>query len=198
MEKKNSKPTKRNVKFDSKLLKEKIESNGIGPSKLSSLVLNRDPSYISQACLKESINVDDLKKLCKFFDLDYNSLVIEDEPKLAPQKASSKKETDYGEKLDIMLVGVNTLYETNTTTNELLREFIKELRAISVKMDRIEKRVGSVENATGQLVAKSVSINENLEGVEKNIKDAKSSLAIINGRVTDIYNEGYKNYKKTG
>ena len=198
MEKKNSKPTKHNVKFDSKLLKEKIESNGIGPSKLSSLVLNRAPSYISQACLKESINADDLKKLCKFFDLDYDSLIIKDEPKPAPQKVSSKKETDYGDKLDIMLVGVNTLYETSTTTNELMRELIKELRAVSVKMDRIEKRVGSVENATGQLVAKSVSINEYFEGIEKNIRDAKSSLAIINGRVTDIYNEGYKNYKKTG
>ncbi len=177
----------RNVNINSELLREKIEKSGSSTTKLSSMLLDRGVNYINQCCFRGNMNETDLKKLCNFLDFNIEEIVIKEAPKVVNDKKPEINDK-LDDKLDLLVVGLNTLYETQTTTNKLLESMLVEFKGISTKLERIEKRVNSVDSSNGQIVAKTMQNLEQIEEISKNIRETKSSIAIIKGRVTDIYN----------
>ena len=88
--------------------------------------------------------------------------------------------------MDTVLVGIQVMYEEQKKTNELISELLKEIKAQNVKMDRVEKRISTVENAVGQILPKLIIVNDHEEDIVQYLRDIKSSTAILNGRTKDI------------
>ena len=186
------------VKFNTKMLEEKLAENGISNRKLSSVVLDRSESYIRNCLDRELMGEKELRRLCLFLGVEYEDMLyvepeaVEEIPveevkdNTAPSPANTN---DYNDKIDLLTVGINTLYEGQIETNELLKELIKEIKITNQKLERVEKRVGSIENAIGQGVTKSIMILDKQNEIETHLRDAKSTLAIIKGRTTDIRDE---------
>ena len=188
------------TRFNAETVKEKILESGTSYAKLSTLVLDRSPSYIGNCLERGVMSEDELKKLCKFIDLKYNDVLIKDEPKTkTPVKKEEKSDAagvpakDYSDKIDLLTVGLETLYTGQVETNKLLKELIQEIKVSNQKLERLEKKVNTIENATGQTYTRSIAISEHTGNTNEHLREIKSTLATIKGRSTDIRDELVKN-----
>ena len=152
------------VNINSEKLSKAIRDSGISYGKLSKLVLKRGNNYINSCLQKGTINKTDLELICEFLGVKPDKFVIE-----------VKEEN-----------GIQVMYEEQKKTNELISELLKEIKAQNVKMDRVEKRISTVENAVGQILPKLIMVNDHEEDIVQYLRDIKSSTAILNGRTKDI------------
>lgn len=183
------------IKFDTELIKGKIQENGVPSIKISTVILGRSKSYMNKCFDKGSMGEIELERLCMYLGVAFEDAVVKEpivseEPKEEVKEVSSiSGEGTYNEKLDLLTVGINTLYETQSDTNKLLMDLIQEIKVSNQKMERIEKRLGTMENATAQTLSKSIMMVETQQEMEKHFREAKSTLAFIKGRTTDIQQE---------
>ena len=186
------------VKFNVKMLEEKLAENGVSNRKLSSVVLDRSESYIRNCMDRELMGEKELKRLCLFLGVEFDDILyVEPEAVEEISEEVVNEDTaplttgnhDYNDKIDLLTVGVNTLYEGQCETNNLLKELIRELKITNQKLERVEKKVNVIENAVGQTVSKTISMLDTQKDIESHIRDSKSTLAIIKGRTTDIMEE---------
>ena len=176
------------VNINSEKLSKAIRDSGISYGKLSKLVLKRGNNYINSCLQKGTINKTDLDLICEFLGVKPDKFVIEvKEEKI--EKPVVKRESGpavLSKDMDTVLVGIQVMYEEQKKTNELISELLKEIKAQNVKMDRVEKRISTVENAVGQILPKLIMVNDHEEDIVQYLRDIKSSTAILNGRTKDI------------
>ena len=186
------------VKFNNDIIAKKLEEKGVSGKKVSSVILERSSNYISSCLKRQLIGEKELKRLCMFLDVNYDDVLII-EPEIVEEKVEEVVKNnavpdstcipDYNDKIDLLTVGINTLYEGQCETNNLLKELIQEIKVTNQKLERVEQKVNTIENAVGQTVSKSIMILDTQKNIETHLRDAKSTLAIIKGRTTDIKDE---------
>lgn len=183
-----------NVKINSEKLRKALEDFGIPITRLSSMVLNRCNSYIS-GCLKDqSMAKEDFESLCKFINVKAADYVLTEpspitkavEKKVEKVSERTVEAIDYNNKIDTLIVGLNVLYEEQSNTNQLLTQLLQEIKVSNAKFDRMEKRVGSIDNASGQILSKVIGLKEHGEEVDDALVKIKSALNTISGRAGDI------------
>lgn len=159
------------VKFNVEKLSKAISDSKITGVKLSTMILGKGNTYVSEALRDGRCNADALKKLCEFLDLDYNDIVILDVEEIKP--------TDNTSNLDTLIIGLNQLYQIEKSNNELLVQILEQMKVSNAKVNRLE-------NVIGQIHTNVIQIKEDekeLIGVER---EAKSSIATISMRTKDI------------
>ena len=165
------------TRFDSKAVETAIKKCGIPKGKLSTMVLGRDASYLSNATIQGKCNKEDLKKLCEFISLDYNAIVIVDEPK--PQPAEKRQSVGNDANIDLLIVGLKNLCEIEQANGAKLDAILTEIRGTNTKLNRIE-------NAVGQAVSNVIEVKNTTNANNTILKDLKSTGAVISGRLRDM------------
>lgn len=176
--------------FDTTVVENAIKNCGITKQKLSTMVLGKDASYLSNAVNTGKINTELLKKLCEFLSLEFDKTVVVMEDKQTPQKEQKQPEVTVQNipQLDTLILGLNQLYEIQKLQNEGINNLLEQIKITNTKINRLE-------NALGQIVNHSIAIKDTLTNQYNNIRDIKSSTATINGRVRDILNQELKEKK---
>ena len=172
------------VGFDVKALKEAIDKINIAQGVVAKMVLGRDPSFISNSCTRGTMNKDDLKKLCEFLSLEYDKIIIKPEPKKEePKSEHPATSIAHGQAVDTLIIGLNSLYEIEKQNNKLMQDILKELQINNTKTNRLE-------NALGQIVSHTLVIRDTMNNsVVSYLRDTKSGVAVITGRMKDLLNK---------
>ena len=152
-----------------------IEGKNFKGVKISTFILGADQTYYSKSINSGTININQLDKLCAYYDLDKNDYIVTTEE---PKPVTIDSTSNNGQ-LDTIIVGLNVLYEAQKQNNELMSQMLEQLKIVNTRVNRLE-------NAIGQIVSNSIQIKELGEEAYKETKEVKSSVAIINGRVRDI------------
>ena len=164
------------TRFNAEVVSEAINKCGIPKNKLSSMVLGRDQSYISNALAQQKCNKEDLKKLCEFISIDYESVVIEDTPQ---PKEESKPTVGNNTNVDMLIVGLNKLCEIEAENGEKLDAILEQIKVTNTKTNRLE-------NALGTAVSNIIEIKNTTNDNNSILKDLKSQGAVISGRLRDM------------
>lgn len=168
----------RYVEVDSAVINEAVRRSGLDKGKLSTMLLNKNQSYISQSLSRGSFNIVELKRLCEFLGIEVDSVIKKSEPPLVvPEK--SAETSDLGAKVETCIIGMGTLYEEQKKVTDLLSQMLVELKALNAKQNRLE-------NALGQLVQNSIITKENVGKVLDVQNHLKSQANIISGRTRDL------------
>lgn len=168
--------------FDTTAIKKVITDCGIPYNKISTMVLNKDASYLSNAISAGKMNTDCLKSLCAFLSLEYDDIVVVIEPEKPKKQEVTEVPTTNIPQLDVLIVGLNQLYETQKLEAECLKNILEQTKITNTKINRLE-------NALGQIVNHAIAIKDQQTNIHNNIRDIKSSTATISGRTKDIYNK---------
>lgn len=169
--------SKNTVIFDNDKLSAAIKKSGITMNKLSKLVLNRGDTYVSEALKYGRCNSEDLKKLCDFLDLNYDDMIVKVPENPVKEEVLPKPSEVVN--LDALILGVNQLYQIEKQNGELLGQLVEQVRATNVKLSRFE-------NLIGQMHVSTLAIKETAKDVENVMRENKSSVAGIAGRVRDL------------
>ena len=161
------------VKFNSEIMQRAIKDSGITMNKLSRLVINRDPTYVSKAMNEGKCNKDDLKKLCEFLDVKYDEVIMLDE------STATKPVVGNDANIDLLIAGLNRLCEIEKANGEKLDAVLTEIKATNTKTNRLE-------NALGQVVGNVIEIKNTENANNGLLKDLKSTGAVISGRLRDM------------
>lgn len=177
------------VRINGEKIKAELKKRYVSMKSLSIFVLDQDPSTLRYQLTHGSMHEDKFKKLMEYLKIPEkkrNDFLDIEEVEVPVPKTEAHKESTNHEALDLLVVGVNTLYETQTDGNKLLKDILQELKVSNQKLERIEKKVNTIENATGQILSKEIISNETSDDILKNLQDVKSTVNIIKGRTTDI------------
>lgn len=164
------------VLIDSGKLLESIRKSGITMAKLSTMVLGRGSTYISESLRDSRCSLADLKKLCDFLDLNCSEIIKSPE---TPAVADEQKAPVPTINLDALILGVNNLYQIEKDNAELMKQLVEQVRATNIKLGRFE-------NLLGQIHANTIGIKDNTKELENVMRENKSSVAGIAGRVRDL------------
>lgn len=171
--------------FDTTAVNEAIKKCNVPKGKLSKMVLGAADSYLSNALVEGKMNEELLKKLCAFLSLDFEKVVvvIEDVPKKVPeQKEVAPTPSANSQQLDILIVGLNQIYDMMKLQNECLTNILEQMKIANTRIKRME--------STESEVIKNVILTKNvITDAHNSIRDIKSSTATINGRVRDLLNK---------
>lgn len=159
------------VNINVQYLGEAIDNCKIPAIKLSTSVMGKGSTYISEMLRSGTSNPDALKKLCDFLSLDYTKAV--DIPSKAVEVDSSNIN------LDAVILGITQLYKIEQANNELMTEILQELKVANQKSARLE---GIVQTAVSSLASMKINSDE----LKPVVREIKSSTATINGRVKDL------------
>ena len=166
--------------FDGAKVRNALEKMNVSLDKISILVLGRDSSYISKTTNRGRIQIEELKKLCEFCSINYDDVIVAPpEPTVTTQVVENKSESLSIAPLETIIVGLNTMYETQHKMCEVLDQILVELRANNVKQNRLE-------NALGQIVQSSLILKENTNKIVDTQNHLKSQANIVSGRTRDI------------
>ena len=178
------------IRVNSDNIKALLKKKYVSQKSVSIFVLEQDPSTLSFQLKHGSMSEDKFNKLMDYFKVPLNErekyLDKEEEQANESVSAQTVKKDSNSDTLDLLVVGVNTLYETQIDTNKLLKELIEQVKVTNTKLERLEKRVGTIENATGQILSKTIMGNDKSDDILKNVQDMKSTINVIKGRTTDI------------
>lgn len=171
--------SKDTVILNSEKLLAAIKKSGVTMTKLSKLVLNRGDTYISEALRDSRCKADDLKKLCDFLDLKYDEIVVPKETETKKDKPIEVKTPSQVVNLDALILGINNLYQIEKDNAETMKQLLEQVRATNIKLGRFE-------NLLGQMHANTIGIKDNTKELENVMRENKSSVAGIAGRVRDL------------
>lgn len=178
------------IRINSANIKALLKKKYVSQKSVSIFVLEQDPSTLSFQLKHGSMSEVKFNKLMDYFKVPLNErekyLDKEEESANESTSAQTVKNDSNSDTLDLLVVGVNTLYETQSDTNKLLKELIEQVKVTNTKLERLEKRVGTIENATGQILSKTIMGNDKSDDILKNVQDMKSTVNVIKGRTTDI------------
>ena len=156
-------------------VKKAIDASNIPMFKISTMILDMEQTYVSKALRDGKINKDKLKTLCDFFGLEYDKIATTPTPK-ADTVQKTVNTPSQVINLDALILGVNQLYQLEKTNSELMTQLLEQVRATNVKLGRFE-------NLIGQMHAGTLAIKENTKEIENVMRENKSSVAGIAGRV---------------
>ena len=156
-----------------------IKKSGVTMTKLSKLVLNRGDTYISEDLRDSRCNGDALKKLCDFLDLKCDDIIVPKETATEDDNSTEIKTLSQVVNLDALILGINNLYQIEKDNAETMKQLLEQVRATNIKLGRFE-------NLLGQMHANTIGIKDNTKELENVMRDTKSSVAGIAGRVRDI------------
>lgn len=168
--------TEKVTRFDAKKVDDALRAMKLGKNKLSTLVLGRDASYMSGAITSGKCNKDDLKKVCEFLSLDYDSIIITDNEIPKTENPKTPKEVV---NFDALIIGVNQLYQIEKQNGEIMQNILQELKVSNTKTNRLE-------NLIGQIHTNTISIKDNTKEIENVSRETKSGVMTIAGRVRDM------------
>lgn len=169
------------VTIDVEKLWKSIKACGISAGNLATMVLNRDKSYLTTVKTRGTMIEQDLIKLCAFLSIKVEDITIkppvkeESEPILKNEKTT----LNTAPQLELLILGLNQIYEAQKLQNEAINNMLIEIKATSTKINRLE-------NALGQIVTNSIQIKENTGDSRDLLRDIKSTGAIISGRLRDL------------
>ena len=168
----------RYVEIDPELIEVSIKKSGLDKTKLSSMLLGKNTSYISQSLSRGSFDVIELKRLCEFLGISVDSCIKKSEsPLVVPEQVD--KVAELGAKVETCITGIGTMYEEQKKITDLLSQMLVELRALNAKQNRLE-------NALGQLVQNALIDKETQGKIYDNAKEMRSQVDLANGRLRDI------------
>lgn len=181
--------SERFVKPNGDKILEGIKKSGITQDKLSTMVLGKNPAYISQSIARGSFDIEQLQKLCQFLGLSYDECIIKDVPKKEESVAKEGKSADAIPQLETLIVGMNTMYEMQKEYTEVIKSLLVEIKALNQKQNRLE-------NALGQIVQNSIIIKETENKIADSTNAVRSQINLANGRLKDLV-DWSKKYDKT-
>ena len=171
------------VEIDQDKLNVAISKCNIAKDKLSTMVLNKNNSYIAQSIIRGTFDIEALKKLCSFLNVEYESVIKKSE---TPLVVPEVKSDDVSAKMETLIVGLNTLYEEqksihedNQKLAEIMTQMLQELKVLNAKQNRLE-------NALGQIVSNVLIVKDNSNKVLDRETEIKSQINLVSGRVKDI------------
>ena len=125
-----------NLKIDGELLDihiRRAEGDKFNQTKISQFILGKDKTYYSKTLLQGSISEECLERVCNYYDLDKTEYIITDE--VEKKNIQQKADTQNYENIIVLLTAVDrTLVELlaqQKTTNEMMRNLLRELKADS-------------------------------------------------------------------
>ena len=167
------------VNINSQMLSEAIKKSGVDQTKLSTMLLGRNNSYISQSIVRGTFDKVELQKLCTFLNIEYDLVVHVPEMLKHEETVNPKENVPIVPQLETLICGTNLMYENQQKMLELMEQMLIEIKALSAKQNRLE-------NALGQIVQNSIMIKDNANKSREESSAIKSALNLINGRVKDI------------
>lgn len=170
-------PANRNyVPINTEEFFKKIKASGISASKLSKGVLKRDESYLTTVKTRGTMFEEDFNALCDFLSINPEDVTVKAEREvthnepITPSKAVN---------LDALILGINQLYQIEKSNNELIKEVVEQIKISNTKQSRLE-------NVVGQIHTNLIIVKNTLDKIEPTIRDTKSSVVTIAGRVRDM------------
>lgn len=156
------------VLIDGDAYREALKATGFTPTKISSVFLGRDKTYLSNACITGRINKDDFAKLNDMFNFKAEDYILTEES-LAFGKPETQNAVDLKpleDKIDLLIKAVEALTK--------------------VQLDIYKKHgnaLGSiVQNTRLQLEHQDID----LDSIDDGISKVNSSLNVVKGRLDDI------------
>lgn len=166
------------VVFDVSTIKAAISKSSISQKVITKMVLNRDPSFLSNSYTRGTMNKEDLKKLCEFLSLDYDSVVVA-QAETTPAKDKTTA-IAHGQSIDTLIVGLNAIYEIEKENNKLLTDLLQELKVSNTK-------AGRFENIMGQVHSNILIMKESMsKDMIPYIRDTKTATATMSGRMKEL------------
>ena len=156
-----------------------VKDSSISASKIATMVLNRDDSYLTTVKTRGTMIEEDLNKLCMFLSLRVEDVVVNEPEKKEEPKTVAPQSNHSVAQLETLIVGLNTMYEAQKLQNECLNNILEQMKVTNTKINRLE-------NALGQIVTNSIQIKENTGDSRDLLRDIKSTGAIISGRLRDL------------
>ena len=169
------------VRVDSEKIDNAINKTGMSKGKISAFVLKRDGSSISKALSRGSFDKNDLKVLCEFLDIDYNSVIV-NSTEVPTVKTNNVKDTSLVPQLETLICGSNLMYENQKKMIEIMENMLVEIKALGTRQNRLE-------NAMAQIVQNGAILKDNANKINDGISNARSTLNLISGRLKDISND---------
>ena len=166
------------VNVNSEVIKTKIKACGITMDKLSTMVLGCDSSYVSKSLNAGRFHIDKLTKLCEFLNIDVDAIIIEVN---VNREVVGTSESLAAPQLETMIVGLNTIYETQRKMCEFMEQMLTEIKCTNAKQNRLE-------NALGQIVQNTLILKETTNKISDKNNEIKSQMNLISGRTKDIVN----------
>lgn len=168
------------VNINASKIRGKIDSCGITMGNLSTMVLNCEGSYVSKSLNVGRFNIDKLTKLCEFLNLNVDDVIVQTVEEKKPEKpVEVKSDASISPQLETMIVGLNTIYETQRKMCELLEQVLTEIKCTNAKQNRLE-------NALGQIVQNTIILKENTSKIVDTQNHLSSQANIVSGRTRDI------------
>jgi len=173
---------------------ESIKKSGISQDKLSTMVLGKNSAYISQSISRGSFDAENLKRLCEFLGVEYETCIVSDVPKKAETvELSTGENADVVPYIQTMVAGLNTMYNMQKEYIESMKSAIKELteeiKSLNAKQNRLE-------NALGQIVQSSLITKENTGKAVDTMSAVRSQMNMANSKLKELV-DGSKRYDKT-
>lgn len=167
------------VSINAQMLSEAIKKSGVDQTKLSTMLLGKNNAYISQSITRGTFDKSELQKLCMFLNIDYDLVVVV--PKMLKQETTvnPKEDSLAIPQLETLICGTNFMYENQKKMLELMEQMLVEIKALSVKQNRLE-------NALGQIVQNSLIIKDTTDKLHDDNSNIRSTLNLISGRAKDI------------
>lgn len=151
-------------------MKKALEKTQVPGTTISKMVLGSNESYISSCLGTGKFNIQNLELLCSFLGIPASDVVLSDK---------YSNENIYDDKTDLLVVGLNRIYETIQKQSEVFDQLLIEIKALNVKQNRLE-------NALGQIVINTLTDKELNAKIKDDQVDIISKLNVISGRLKDI------------
>lgn len=156
-----------------------IKGSGITAGNLATMVLNRDKSYLTTVKTRGTMVKEDLEKLCTFLSVNIDDVLIKEEKPVVKEPVKPASNQSANAQLDMLIVGLNKMYEAQRLQNETLNNLLIEVKAGNAKTNRLE-------NALGQIIPNLIQIKTTVDNSRDLIRDIKSTGATISGRLRDL------------
>lgn len=145
--------------FKTEALKKAIDDSHIPMIKISTMILGMEQTYVSKSLRDGKISKDKLKKLCDFFGLTYEDMIITPIPKKEPEVKEIKAPSDVVN-LDALILGINQLYQIEKSNNELLSQLLEQMKVSNAKVNRLENVIGQIHTNVIQIKEDEKSLSE--------------------------------------
>lgn len=166
------------VKINSELLKKDLDGVGISCNKISEMILNKGPGYLSDCFRRSGMSETNLNKVCSFFSLKAEDYILRNKPK-------EEKETPATPEVATPVVGIDT-----SSLLAGLHAINETLKASLAMQTETRKKLNTLENALGKLVEGQAKMAElldvDLDSIDDTLGKVHSDLNIVNGRLKDI------------
>lgn len=178
---------------------EGIKRAGITQDKLSTMVLGKNASYISQSISRGSFDAENLRKLCEFLSISYDECVVSEIKRAEKVELSTGENADIVPYIQTLVAGLNTMYESQKEYAETMKQYVERvgvlIKGLSDEVKTINAKQNRLENALGQIVQNSLITKENTAKVSDSVSAVRSQLNIANNKLKELVDLEKKNEK---